>query len=245
MATTTVRKGAHRATAQAKQAKHAQRTPLPGDGASAPDNLDSMSLPELKQFARANGWSTLVDRGTKPQIIRVLREHPNGPPANAKVAARVATENTKPKKSNSKEVSKVDNAESDLEQLARRIETARGNGFSREDVARAVDDPRITPGKVWRVERRSFVRPHEVPLLAAGLDKIEAGQVEPTRRGRPRSNTESGGRPGTRAALQSKLDEVHQALSEVPVDSKKVTEYRAAIDKALDIIDGNADAESA
>lgn len=241
MATTTVRKGQNRKAAEAKRTKHAQRTPLPGDGASAPDNLDSFGLPELKQFARANGWSTLVDRGTKPQIIRVLREHPDGPPAGMKPLGSNGNGNGS-KRKESTVSSTTQSTENPGVQLGQRIASARENGFSRKDIADAAE---LTQSVVWRIQAKSFVKPLEVDKITAALDKIESGQIEPTRRGRPRGETESGGRPGTRAALQSKLDEVHQALSEVPVDSKKVTEYRAAIDKALDIIDGNADAESA
>src|SRR5690606_39081619 len=89
MATTTVRKGQNRKAAEAKRAKHAQHTPLPArpmeivsDGERVADNFDALGLPELRQLARAQGWSTL-DSVTKPQLVTALREHPGGAPADA------------------------------------------------------------------------------------------------------------------------------------------------------------------
>lgn len=230
MATTTVRKGAHRATARAKQTKHAQRTPLPGDGASAPDNLDSLGLPELKQLARAKGWSTLVDRGTKPQIVQVLRDNPDGPPAGMKPL------NGNGSKKGVK-VSTTQSTENPGVQLGQRIASARENGFSRKDIADAAE---LTQSVVWRIQAKGFVKPLEVDKITTALDQIEAGQIEPTRRSRPRGETAESSRPGTRAALQSKLDKVHEVLSEVPMNSNKPSEYREAITKALDVIDDNA-----
>jgi len=237
MATTTVRKGQNRKAAEAKRAKHAQHTPLPArpmeivsDGERVADNFDALGLPELRQLARAQGWSTL-DSVTKPQLVTALREHPGGAPADAQPLGQ-----PKPKTSgNRKEKSKVDAKQSNPGvELGRRIAAARENGYSRKDIANASG---LTQSIIWRVQAKSVVKPLEVEKLTEALDKIESGQVEPTRRGRPRGATTQTG--GTRAALQSKLDKVHELLSEVPMNSNKVTEYRAAITAALDVIEDN------
>lgn len=234
MATTTVRKGAHRATARAKQAKHAQRTSLPGDGASAPDNLDSLGLPELKQLARAQRWPG-VDRATKSVLIDALRKHPGGAPADAAPLADNTSNGNGSKRG--VKVSTTQSTENPGVQLGQRIASARENGFSRKDIA---DASGLTQSVVWRIQAKGFVKPLEVDKITGALDQIEAGQIEPTRRGRPRGETAESSRPGTRAALQSKLDKVHEVLSEVPMNSNKPSEYREAITKALDVIDENA-----
>src|SRR5690606_13285082 len=90
MMTTIVRRGQNRKAAEAKRAKHAQRTPLPTTKEIAPvivkqrasDDLDKMSVSQLRQLARAQGWS-LLDNVTKSQIVLALREHPGGAPADA------------------------------------------------------------------------------------------------------------------------------------------------------------------
>jgi len=232
--TTTVRKGQNRKAAEAKRAKHAQRTPLPArpmeiasDGERVADNFDALGLPELRQLARAQGWSTL-DSVTKPQLVTALREHPGGAPADAQPLG------TRKSNGNRKE-SKVDTNQSNPGvELGRRIAAARENGYSRKDIA---DASGLTQSIIWRVQAKSVVKPLEIEKLTEALDKIESGQVEPTRRGRPRGATT---KTGTRAALQSKLDKVHEILSDVPMNSNKVTEYRAAITAALDVIDDNA-----
>src|SRR5690554_6621168 len=234
MATTTVRKGQNRKAAEAKRAKHAQHTPLPArpmeiasDGERVADNFDALGLPELRQLARAQGWSTL-DSVTKPQLVTALREHPGGAPADAQPLG------TRKSNGNRKE-SKVDTNQSNPGvELGRRIAAARENGYSRKDIANASG---LTQSIIWRVQAKSVVKPLEVEKLTEALDKLESGQVEPTRRGRPRGATTQTG--GTRAALKSKLDKVHELLSEVPMNSNKDTEYRAAITAALDVIEDN------
>lgn len=119
-------------------------------------------------------------------------------------------------------------------ELGRRIAGARKNGYSRKDIA---DASGLTQSIIWRVQAKERVKPNEIAKLTEALDKIESGQIEPTRRGRPRGATKSGG--STRAALQSKLDKIHELLSDVPMNSSKITEYRAAITAALDVIDDN------
>lgn len=235
--TTTVRKGAGRAEAKAKREKHAQRTALP-------DNLDSLGLPELKQFARANGWSTLVDRGTKPQIVQLLQEHPGGPPAGMKPLGDngngKSNGNGKKPEPSRKEV-KVESpdaltaAHNEAREIAQRIANARDRGFSRRDIS---DASGFTQSVIWRMQGKAVVKPHERKSIVDTLDKIESGEIQPTPRGRPRGSVSRGS--ATRAALQSKLDDVHAALSEVPMNSNKPSEYREAITKALDIIDDNA-----
>jgi transcriptional regulator with XRE-family HTH domain len=239
MTTTIVRKGINRKAAAAKQAKHAQRTPLPprpaeivSDGERVADNFDTLSLPELRQLARAQGWSTL-DNVTKSQLVSALREHPGGAPADAQPLGTPKNVN-----GNRKE-SKVDNTKQSSvdpeQQIAARIKAARENGYSRKDIA---DASGLTQSVVWRMQAKASVKPLELDKITGALDRIESGQLEPTRRGRPRGATESGG--GTKAALQSKLDKVHEVLSEVPMNSNKLTEYRNAITAALDVIDDNA-----
>lgn len=79
--TTTARKGTGRPTAARKTAKAAQRTPA--------DNLDSLSLGELRQRAVEQGWST-VTRASKTRLLKILRENPDGPPALARKTTKAA-----------------------------------------------------------------------------------------------------------------------------------------------------------
>lgn len=233
--TTTVRKGQNRKAAEAKRAKHAQRTPLPArpmeivsDGERVADNFDALGLPELRQLARAQGWS-ILDSVTKPQLVTALREHPGGAPADAQPLGQPKTSG------NGKGKSKVETNQSNPGvELGRRIAAARENGYSRKDIA---DASGLTQSIIWRIQAKECVKAHEVDAITEALDRIERGEVQPTRRGRPRGATTQTG--GTRAALQSKLNKVHEVLSEVPLNSNKVTEYRAAITAALDVIEDN------
>ena len=233
--TTTVRKGQNRKAASAKRAKHAQRTPLPArpmeivsDGERVTDNFDTLGLPELRQLARAQGWSTL-DSVTKPQLVTALRKHPDGAPADAQPLGQPKTNG------NGKGKSKVDTNQSNPGvELGRRIAAARENGYSRKVIA---DASGLTQSVIWRIQAKERVKAYEVDAITEALDRIERGEVQPTRRGRPRGATAQAG--GTRAALQSKLDKIHELLSDVPMNSNKITEYRAAITAALDVIDDN------
>lgn len=241
--TTVVRKGQNRAKAEAAREKHAQRTPLPmldipkeiapviiKQRASA-DDLDKMSLSQLRQLARAQGWRG-TEHATKEVLVDALREHPLGAPTDA---APLAVPPVPPNKNKNKEDNRGDSmAKTDMGKvLGERIATARENGYSRKDIA---DASGLTQSIIWRVQAKSVVKPLEVEKLTEALDKIESGQIEPTRRGRPRGATKSGG--GTKAVLQSKLDKVYKVLSEVPMNSR-VAEYREAINRALDVIDNN------
>jgi len=229
MMTTIVRRGQNRKAAEAKRAKHAQRTPLPTTKEIAPvivkqrasDDLDKMSLSQLRQLARAQGWIVL-DNVTKSQIVLALREHPGGAPADAQPLG------TRKSVNGNRKESKVNaNQSNPGVELGRRIGAARENGYSRKDIA---DASGLTQSIIWRVQAKERVKPGEIEKLTEALDKIERGEIQPTRRGRPAGKTQTG-----RAALQSKLDRIEEILSDVAMTSKP-TEYREAINRALDVI---------
>src|SRR5690606_29567282 len=139
-------------------------------------------------------------------LVTALREHPGGAPADAQPLGQPKTSG------NGKGKSKVETNQSNPGvELGRRIAAARENGYSRKDIANASG---LTQSIIWRVQAKSVVKAHEMDVLTEALDRIERGEVQPTRRGRPRGATESGG--GTKAALQSKLNKVHEILSDVP-----------------------------
>ena len=196
------------------------------------DDLDKMSMSQLQQLARAQGWQG-TEHATKEVLVDALRKHPLGAPMDAAPLA-VPSNKNKNKEDNGGDMAKTSRTITDMGKiLGQRIAFARENGYSRKDIA---DASGLTQSVIWRIQAKERVKAHEVEKLTEALDRIERGEVQPTRRGRPRGATTQ---TGTRAALQSKLDKVHEVLSEVPMNSNKVTEYRAAITAALDVIEDN------
>ena len=254
--TTIVRKGQNRKAAEAKRAKHAQRTPLPtldrpegatrglnSDTASeikeiAPvtikqrestDDFDKMSLSQLRQLARAQGWQG-TEHATKEVLAEALRKHPLGAPMDA---APLAVPPNKNKEDNGGDVSKTSRTITDPGKvLGQRIARARENGYSRKIISEVSG---LTQSVIWRIQAKERVKAHEVDAITEALDKIERGEVQPTRRGRPAGETQTP-RRGSRAALQSKLDRIEEILSDVAMTSTKPDEYREVINRALDVI---------
>lgn len=222
--TTTVRRGTGRAAAKAEQNKASQRS----NSVHPLGTLEKIGIEQLKQYARSAGFQNL-DAVTKPVLVEAMYQYPDGPPADKREI--VVTTTTKESKVNTTAATES----SPGVDLAQRIAAARESGYSRKDIA---DASNLTQSVIWRIQAKQHVKADELPLIAAGLAQIESGTLEPTRRGRPRGATTQTG--STRAALQSKLDKVHEVLSTVPINSNKVTEYRAAITAALDVIDDNA-----
>lgn len=59
------------------------------------DNLENLSVGELRQLAVAKGWSTAT-RSNKAGLLKMLREHPDGPPATQAPAEKPAAKKAKP-----------------------------------------------------------------------------------------------------------------------------------------------------
>jgi hypothetical protein len=59
------------------------------------DDLDGLSLGELRRLAVAKGWST-ASRANKARLKKILREHPDGPPAVVAAASRQDGQYTPP-----------------------------------------------------------------------------------------------------------------------------------------------------
>ena len=255
--TTIVRKGQNRKAAEAKRAKHAQRTPLPtldlpADATrglnsstaskikeiapvtvkqcSSTDDFDKMSLSQLRQLARAQGWRG-TEHATKEVLVDTLRKHPLGAPMDA---APLAVPPSKSKEDNGGDMAKTKTSRTITDMgkvLGRRIALARENGYSRKVIA---DASGLTQSVIWRIQAKERVKAHEVDAITEALDRIERGEIQPTRRGRPAGETQTP-RRGSRAALQSKLDRIEEILSDVAMTAKP-TEYREAINRALDVI---------
>src|SRR5690606_25384430 len=113
----------------------------------------------------------------------------------------------------------------------RRIAGARENGFSRKDIA---DDSDLTQSVNGLIQAKEREKAHEVDAINEALDRIERGEIQPTRRGRLAGETQTP-RRGSRAALQSKLDRIEEILSDIAMTAKP-TEYREANNQALDVI---------
>lgn len=222
----TVPKATSRKRGQAKTVRAAQKTPLPGDQvtetidarAETTDNLGSMSLSELRQYAVAQGWSTGT-KGTKAELLKLLRANPDGPPKSAKKAQPPADE------------PKVDPKQ--VKALCERVTEAR-KAFGRAKLAEIVG---ITPSQLWRCEAaQSRPRPDEVPLLVSALERIDSGELVPPEKPKPFGGANQQG-GATKAALKSTLDEVQHILSEAPATGAKVAQLRATINNALDVIE--------
>src|SRR5690606_41275934 len=130
MMTTIVRKGQNRKAAEAKRAKHAQRTPLPtldlpADATrglnsstaskikeiapvtvkqcSSTDDFDKMSLSQLRQLTRAQGRRG-TEHATKEAMVDTIRKHPPAAPMDA---APLGVSPTKTKEDDGGEMTKT------------------------------------------------------------------------------------------------------------------------------------------
>lgn len=193
------------------------------------DDFDKMSMSQLQQMARAQGWQG-TEHATKEVLVDTLRKHPLGAPMDA---APLAVPPNKNKEDNGGDMAKTSRTITDMGKiLGQRIASARENGYSRKDIS---DASGLTQSIIWRIQAKERVKAHEVDAITEALDRIERGEVQPTRRGRPAGETQAA-RRGSRAALQSKLDRIEEILSDVAMTSTKPTEYREAINRALDIV---------
>lgn len=230
----TVSKSTSRKRGAAKTIRAAQKTPLPGDAvtetidarAETTDNLGSMSLTELRQYAVAQGWSTGT-KGTKAELLKLLRANPDGPPKSAKKAQ--PTNNA----AESKPSASVDPKRA-REIGARMVEL-------RKQYTRGVlaDAAGTTPSIIWRWEqgRPKPTELHEVDALFA---KIDAGEV--TKPERKVFGQVQGG--PTKADLVSTIESVRHVLSDVPATGLKVGQAREAISTCLDLIEKTMSSES-
>lgn len=198
---------------------------------SSADDFDKMSLSQLQQMARAQGWRG-TEHATKEVLVDTLRKHPLGAPMDA---APLAVPPSKSKEDDGGDMAKTKTSRTITDMgkvLGQRIALARENGYSRKVIA---DASGLTQSVIWRIQAKERVKAHEVDAITEALDRIERGEVQPTRRGRPAGETQTP-RRGSRAVLQSKLDRIEEILSDVAMTSTKPTEYREAINRALDVI---------
>src|SRR5690606_13861034 len=131
------------------------------------DDFDKMSLSQLRQLARAQGWQG-TEHATKEVLAEALRKHPLGAPVDA---APLAVPPDKNKEDSGGDVSKTSRTITDPGKvLGQRIARARENGYSRKIISEVSG---LTQSVIWRIQAKERVKAHEVDAITEALDKIE------------------------------------------------------------------------